>query len=302
MSVVSDPPTSSSTITSTSEPKFKATFDTKPPFQMDPFSDEDPFDRVDPFAEEEYRPQPIDPFNTDFIVNFKMYNKHNDLKPVQNNQKQVPEPELIDSLKFPPVESILEDSSTDRNYQPLYHSALTKSPNKYSSSPSSKSLFSKQHHHTFDYKFDFPDKRKDLSLLHENPSLDLSSESESTAPEPPPRPSNVTPVIKPPPLPPKKQQNDMSMKPPPRPPHSDLDLHYDYIDSGPNSLDSLDKSPPIPVPVRKSHKLEWESNLVPQRPRKTFGSTLSSSQEDYLTPITSVNNTQVCHIVTFFYY
>ncbi|XP_044738255.1 protein disabled isoform X2 [Chrysoperla carnea] len=287
---------SATTTTETAKP-FKANFDKKTDsFQMDPFAD-DPFDKVDPFAEEEFRPQPQDPFNTDFVVDFKMYNKQ-ELKPIQNTSlasKTDTTKELIDSLKFPPIENILDDNTTSENNFSKSPSqsktvssiekhitSIEKQFSLQNSASPSKSLFSKQN--TFDCKFEFPDKRKELSLLHENPSLDLSSESESTAPEPPPRPSsNITPTIKPPPLPPKKQQTDMLMKPPPRPPHTDLDSHYDYIDGEMNSLDSLDKSPPLPVPSRKSQKSEWEIGMAPQRPKKTLS--VTSSQEDYLTPV-----------------
>lgn len=145
--------------------------------------------------------------------------------------------------------------------------------------------FSKQN--TFDSHYEKIDDKKysKLSHMHENPSLDLSSESEC-APEPPPRPPNNMTQIKPPPLPPKKQPGDVTVKPPPRPPHSE-DSHYDYMDNfetGPNSLEfikNLEKSPPLPVPVRKS-KFESDFTSVPERPKKQFN---LQTEEDYLTPI-----------------
>ncbi|XP_008195099.1 protein disabled isoform X2 [Tribolium castaneum] len=121
-----------------------------------------------------------------------------------------------------------------------------------------------------------------FTRLHETASLDMSSGSEC-APEPPPRPEATLMQIKPPPLPPKKQ-NDFSVKPPPRPPHADYD-YMDEYETAPNSLEfikTLDKSPPIPVPVRKT-KFEPTFGIVPERPKKTFS--VQSSEEDYLTPV-----------------
>ncbi|XP_063921496.1 protein disabled isoform X4 [Zophobas morio] len=115
----------------------------------------------------------------------------------------------------------------------------------------------------------------------------LGSES---APEPPPRPESTLTQIKPPPLPPKKAGNDFSVKPPPRPPIEES--HYDYMDvyqTAPSSLEvvkNLDKSPPIPVPARKT-KFESDYGPVPERPKKQFN--LHSSEEDYLTPICFVD-------------
>lgn len=128
---------------------------------------------------------------------------------------------------------------------------------------------------TFDNKFDR------LTYLHENASLEISSESEC-APEPPPRPTNQLMSIKPPPLPPKKSI-DLSSKPPPRPPYHTEESPYEFLgkyESAPSSIVGigLDKSPPLPVPVRKT-KFEMEA---PERPKKYVN---ASSEEDYLTPI-----------------
>ncbi|CAH0552143.1 unnamed protein product [Brassicogethes aeneus] len=133
----------------------------------------------------------------------------------------------------------------------------------------------------------FDDKKVNnkFSELHENPSLDMSSESEC-APEPPPRPASTLMQIKPPPLPPKKQ-NDIANRPPPRPPHAE-DPIYDYMDNyetAPNSLEyfkGVEKSPPLPVPARKS---KFES-AAPERPKKHFNN-LQHAEEDYLTPVCS---------------
>ncbi|XP_056645938.1 protein disabled isoform X2 [Diorhabda sublineata] len=156
----------------------------------------------------------------------------------------------------------------------VFQSNLSKSPRScalslLSNSPNTKSL-SKQN--TIDV-----DK---LTQFHDNASLEMSSENES-APEPPPRPTNQLLSIKPPPLPPKKQV-DLTTKPPPRPPYHTDESPYDFIDkyeTAPNSILGMEKSPPLPVPARKT-KFEMEA---PERPRKQF---LSSSAEDYLTPIT----------------
>nr|XP_022904079.1 protein disabled isoform X2 [Onthophagus taurus] len=145
-----------------------------------------------------------------------------------------------------------------------------------------KSVNFKSKQNTFDVNFD------KLTHLHENPSLDLSSESEC-APEPPPRPvANLT-QIKPPPLPPKKAP-EFCVKPPPRPPYNE-DSHYDYMENfetAPNSLSnsidySKDKSPPLPVPQRKS-KFESDFTNPPDRPLKK-GFVSSDDNDDYLTPI-----------------
>lgn len=130
-----------------------------------------------------------------------------------------------------------------------------------------------------------------LTQLHENPSLDLSSESEC-APEPPPRPPvNNLSAIKPPPLPPKKQPGELSAKPPPRPPHSE-DAHYDYMDhyeTAPNSLEFIattTSSPPLPVPARKS-KFESDFTAAPERPKKQFN-IQQQQEDDYLTPVSFI--------------
>lgn len=151
------------------------------------------------------------------------------------------------------------------------------------SSRSSTTSFIKQN--TFDVHFDQKEDKKfgKLSQLHENPSLDLSSESEC-APEPPPRPTSNTTQIKPPPLPPKKQPGEVCVKPPPRPPHTDFDSRYDYIETyetAPNSLEyiasGIEKSPPLPLPARKT-KLENDFG----RSRNKLET--SACDEDYLTP------------------
>nr|CAI5868869.1 unnamed protein product [Callosobruchus analis] len=152
-------------------------------------------------------------------------------------------------------------------------SPLEKQTSLFSSSPKAPSLFSKQN--TFDEK-----NYSKLTQLHDNPSLDISSESEC-APEPPPRP---VVQIKPPPLPPKKQ-TELTTKPPPRPPHGE-ESPYDFIEkyeTAPSSLEfakNPEKRPPLPVPARKA---KFESDFIPERPKKQLN--VSSSEEDYLTPV-----------------
>lgn len=51
--------------------------------------------------------------------------------------------------------------------------------------------------------------------------------------------------------------------------------------SGPNSLDSLDAGPPLPVPARKSRFDQSDFGVAPQRPKKHH----QASDEDYLTPV-----------------
>lgn len=156
-----------------------------------------------------------------------------------------------------------------------------------SASPrSSTTGFTKQN--TFDAHFDQMEDKKfgKLSQLHENPSLDLSSESEC-APEPPPRPASNITQIKPPPLPPKKQPGELCAKPPPRPPHSDFDMRYDYVETyetAPNSLEfvssGVEKSPPLPVPARKT---KTENDFGRSRNKIET----SAQEDDYLTPIST---------------
>lgn len=220
-------------------------------FAVDPFGD-DPFVTEDPFAEADFSKQ--DPFETEFS-DFKnktpvIINAENSLKSTRN--------QMLDRQM-----SMI--STSPRNVQ-----------------------FNKQN--TFDVHFEKYESRREGSKLmqmhHENPSLDISSESEC-APEPPPRPASTLMQIKPPPLPPKKYTNDLTVKPPPRPPHTD-DSHYDYMDNyetAPNSLEFIKNSeisPPLPVPARKS-RFESDFAPAPERPKKHFN--VQSSDEDYLTPI-----------------
>ncbi|XP_017777632.1 PREDICTED: protein disabled isoform X2 [Nicrophorus vespilloides] len=218
---------------------FPATFDqsinksTNSVSSGDPFG-EDPFGQTDPFAEADFNKQDVFDEFSDFKVN------------------NVPtEPVKINTDLFTPMSK-----------SPKTPSFLEKQMSLAGTSPRN-NLFSKQN--TFDSPFDY---KKNLSKLYENPSLDLSSESEC-APDPPPRPSNTLPQIKPPPLPPKKQVlGDIAAKPPPRPPHTE-ESHYDYIEKYETNYVVADpKSPPIPAPARKS-KFESEPD-----------------EEDYLTPIT----------------
>lgn len=262
-------------------------------FQTDPFADDDPFDKTDPFAEDEFT-KAADPFDTDFVGEFKLFNKPDLSKPLNINKASESIEIESTKFKFPSLHA-----NTDK-LQPLFPSPLSKSPNRSgmfdkqmslssprTTSSSSSTTLGKQN--MFDVKFD-SDKRSygKLTQLHENPSLDMSSESEC-APEPPPRPAtNITP-IKPPPLPPKKQAGDLAVKPPPRPPHSE-ESHYDYMESyetGLNSLEgleSLEPTPPLPVPARKSRfDSGADFGFAPQRPKKQFQG--QSSDEDYLTPI-----------------
>ncbi|XP_072389081.1 protein disabled isoform X3 [Diabrotica undecimpunctata] len=178
-----------------------------------------------------------------------------------------------DFSKQDPFETEFSNFKKD-NLQSLFQSSLSKSPKNsglslLSSSPNTKSINT----------FDVPHEK--LAHLHENASLEISSESES-APEPPPRPTNQLMSIKPPPLPPKKQ-NDLASKPPPRPPYHSEESPYDFIDkyeTAPNNIIGLEKSPPLPVPARKA-KFEMEA---PERPRKQFQIS-TSGEDDYLTPI-----------------
>ncbi|KAK5648976.1 hypothetical protein RI129_003868 [Pyrocoelia pectoralis] len=216
---------------------------------------EDPFDKTDPFADTEFSKQQ-DPF-----------------------EKQ---------LKFP---SFQNESIS------ILNSKLSKSPNKIASLEKQMSLvigpmrgvqFNKQN--TFDDKLSGK-----ILQIHENRSLDMSSESEC-APEPPPRPTVNFVQIKPPPLPPKKQPGDLCIKPPPRPPYGD-ESHYDYMDNyetgtGNSESKKFDKSPPLPAPARKV-KLNTEFSTPPQRPKKQFNLQQGwSSEEDYLTPISYPNQTK----------
>ncbi|XP_068894247.1 protein disabled isoform X8 [Tenebrio molitor] len=228
-------------------------------FGTDPFG-EDPFVTEDPFAETDFCKQ--DPFETEFasfkVKPFDMKSQAENLQIYQSNVTKSPKGSVIEKQL-----SLITSTTSPRTIP-----------------------FTKQN--TFDVQFDKFDSRRENKLLqlHENPSLDISSESEC-APEPPPRPESTLLQIKPPPLPPKKLGNDLSVKPPPRPPHVE-DSHYDYMDdyeTAPNSLEfikSMDKSPPIPVPVRKS-KFESDFGAAPDRPKKQFN--VQSSEEDYLTPI-----------------
>ncbi|CAG9764503.1 unnamed protein product [Ceutorhynchus assimilis] len=133
---------------------------------------------------------------------------------------------------------------------------------------------------TFDVQFNNFDKKPNNLATLQGQSVEMSSESES-APEPPPRPATTLCEIQPPPLPPKKQI-DIILKPPPRPPHSE-DNRYDYIENFETNKKSISmsRSPPIPVPQRKS-KFESDFTIPPERPKKH---NQHSSDEDYLTPI-----------------
>lgn len=219
-------------------------------FPTDPFVESDPFDKTDPFAESH------DPFDTDFIEDFKVFNKQEGKDERKNRYAAVPS-------------------------QPLFPSPLSKSPNRSGLFEKQMSLQSNHVSREITRQNTFDDKKfGKMSQLHENPSLDMSSEGEC-APEPPPRPaSNISP-IKPPPLPPKKQPGDLS-KPPPRPPHSE-ESHYDYMESYETgiSMDALD-GPPLPVPARKSRFDQSDFGIAPQRPKKHLPGT---SDEDYLTPV-----------------
>lgn len=225
---------------------FNANFDEQltnaPKFNADPFG-EDPFDKTDPFAETEFSRQ--DPFDTDhFGADFKL------TKPS----------DFAEKFKFPPLQ-------TKHSKSPNKSLALEKQKSLATTTTSPRTIqFNKQN--TFDEKL-----TNKLTQVHENRSLDMSSESEC-APEPPPRPTSNLVQIKPPPLPPKKQPGDLCSKPPPRPPHSE-DVHYDSMDTyetGPSSLEiikKLDKSPPLPAPARKA-KFEGDIGAPPRRPKKQF--------------------------------
>ncbi|XP_049817502.1 protein disabled isoform X2 [Aethina tumida] len=237
-------------------------------FGSDPFG-EDPFVKEDPFAETDFSKQ--DPFETEFN-DFKLLGKNE----AMNNLDQY----KCDTKKYDSLHSLLQSSLI----KSPKGSTLEKQASLAGTSPRS-SQFTKQN--TFDVQFERLEEKKinQLSELHENPSLDMSSESEC-APEPPPRPAATLMQIKPPPLPPKKQ-NDLTTKPPPRPPHTE-DPIYDYMDNyetAPNSLEymkNIEKSPPLPVPARKS-KFDSNSGVAPERPKKQFN--VHSSEEDYLTPV-----------------
>ncbi|KAF5280274.1 hypothetical protein FQR65_LT03082 [Abscondita terminalis] len=239
-------------------------------FNSDPFG-EDPFDKTDPFAETEFARQ--DPFEDEnFAAEFKMLNK--DVKPI----------DFAEKLKF----------STLNSSEIRFPSKFSKSSNKslglekqisFVNTTSKDVQFNKQN--TFDDKT-----MGKITQIHENRSLDMSSESEC-APEPPPRPTPNLFQIKPPPLPPKKQPGDLCMKPPPRPPYSE-ESHYDYMDNyetGPGSVEvnkKLENGPPLPAPARKG-KIESDYT-PPQRPKKEFNLQQGwSSEEDYLTPISFPN-------------
>lgn len=230
-------------------------------FSSDPFAESDPFDKTDPFSENDFT-KTCDPFDTDFIEDFKVFNKQEQNVP---NVTSATDNENIQLFSKP------------EQLRPLFPSTLSKSPNKTSIFEQQMSLqntlASINSKNTFDLQLDGNKK-------FEKSKFDTSLESES-APDPPPRPtSNISP-IKPPPLPPKKQ-NDTT-KPPPRPPHTE-ESHYDYMESyetAPSSLDLSDIGPPLPVPARKS-RFDQDFGTAPQRPKKNLSGT---SDEDYLTPV-----------------
>lgn len=216
-------------------------------FSADPFG-EDPFVKEDPFADSDFSKQ--DPFETEFANQQTSKELHNIL---QNNLSKSPKMTSFDT-----------------------HIPLGVSPKTVQ--------FSKAN--TFDVQFDnFSDKKINSFSNVQGQSIEISSESES-APEPPPRPAATLGDIQPPPLPPKKQ-SDIVIKPPPRPPHTE-DSRYDFIENFEKEQKSLDlshimeKSPPLPVPHRKS-KFESDFTTPPERPKKHNQHT--SSDEDYLTPI-----------------
>ncbi|KRT85692.1 hypothetical protein AMK59_1078, partial [Oryctes borbonicus] len=231
---------------------------------LDPFG-EDPFVKSDPFAETDFAKQ--DPFDSELGV-FKDQNKTT---------------EYMEQFKI---------STKSLSRSPKGSSLLEKQMSlATATSRSSAAGFTKQN--TFDVHFDQMEDKKfgKLSQLHENPSLDLSSESEC-APEPPPRPTTNITQVKPPPLPPKKQPGELCVKPPPRPPHSDFDSRYDYIDTyetAPNSLEfvgsGIEKSPPLPAPARKT---KFENDF--SRPRSKLPTNVD--EDDYLTPISMPKSTQ----------
>ncbi|CAH1954612.1 unnamed protein product [Acanthoscelides obtectus] len=252
-----------STATVQETPLFPATFPSTQPtsgasdpsttsgvFTVDPFG-EDPFVKEDPFADSDFSKQ--DPFESEF-ASFKLDSIGKKDNSIQN------------TLPKDPVAT----------YQ---KSPLEKQTSLFSTSPKGPSVFSRQ--------ATLEDKNySKLTQLHDNPSLDISSESEC-APEPPPRPFVQ---IKPPPLPPKKQ-TELATKPPPRPPHGE-ESPYDFIEkyeTAPSSLEFVknpEKRPPLPVPARKA---KFESDFIPERPKKQFN--VSSSEEDYLTPISFPDKT-----------
>ncbi|GJQ66151.1 Dab [Trypoxylus dichotomus] len=233
-------------------------------FPVDPFG-EDPFVKSDPFAETDFAKQ--DPFDSELGVFNKEQNKTTD---------------YIEQFKI---------STKGLSRSPKGTSLLEKQMSLASAtSRSSAAGFTKQN--TFDVHFDQMEDKKfgKLSQLHENPSLDLSSESEC-APEPPPRPTTNVTQAKPPPLPPKKQPGELCVKPPPRPPHSDFDSRYDDIDAydmAPNSLEfvgsGVEKSPPLPAPARKT---KFENDFSRPRNKGT-----NADEGDYLTPISLPKSNQ----------
>ncbi|KAK9759072.1 Phosphotyrosine interaction domain (PTB/PID) [Popillia japonica] len=227
---------------------------------LDPFG-EDPFVKSDPFAETDFTKQ--DPFDSELGA--------------FNQEQQNKSTEHTDQFKF---------SAKSLSRSPKGNSLLEKQMSLASVSPRSNAAAGLAKQNTFDVQFDQVEDKKfgKLNQLHENPSLDLSSESEC-APEPPPRPTSNITQIKPPPLPPKKQAGELCVKPPPRPPHSDFDLRYDYIETyetAPNSLEfvgtGIEKSPPLPAPARK---IKCENDF--SRTRNKLGTNVE--EEDYLTPV-----------------
>ena len=233
-------------------------------FSADPFG-EDPFVKVDPFAESDFTKQ--DPFasSSDFGT-FGRESKTDYSE--QYKFKSDLESLFVNSLSKSPKNSLLE-----------------KQMSMLSTSPRNLNFSGKQN--TFDISFGRSDDGKytKMTQLHENPSLDLSSESEC-APDPPPRPTGNFSLIKPPPLPPKKQLGEMCVKPPPRPPHTD-DIHYDYMDNyesasgNVNTGKNSEMSPPLPVPLRKRQ----ESDLTPTSENTKRQFNISTDDEDYLTPV-----------------
>ncbi|KAJ8910787.1 hypothetical protein NQ315_015128 [Exocentrus adspersus] len=222
-------------------------------FSSDPFG-EDPFVKEDPFADSDFSKQ--DPFETEF-ANF---------------------PNIQNNLNKDNIQALLQQSNLSKSPK---GSLLEKQMSLVTSSPKTVQ-FNKQN--TFDITFG-NDNQKFISS-RDNPSLDISSESES-APEPPPRPTSTLMHLKPPPLPPKKQVSELTTKPPPRPPYHTEESPYDYMEkyeTAPNSMEyikNVERSPPLPVPSRKS-KFESDFISAPERPKKQFN---VNSEEDYLAPV-----------------
>uniref|UniRef100_A0A8D9BYF7 Protein disabled n=1 Tax=Cacopsylla melanoneura TaxID=428564 RepID=A0A8D9BYF7_9HEMI len=218
----------------------------------------DPFNKIDPFETE----PPVVNFEDAFDTPFSDFSTFD--RPVKQ-----PQPQLFGANMGP-----LQVTLPPENRTPLGSPSLSKHRKMRSSSTSGK-LRSRSQHASDDSR-NSP-VMEGVYLRNRN----LDTPSPTSAPEPPPRPAITCYSIKPPPLPPKKQSPSIMPRPGSR--HSDYDFiqNYESIPSMPS------EAPPLPVPVRKPKlSAEYDASYVPQRPKKSSISSMTSSIETdyYLTP------------------